>query len=92
MRKQKLEEALEQVQQAIEMLRDTEADIGVSFSDVDAVEALPDSRARMGGRGNGDDEVTSSVASDSDYETTQVSSMRCCPLDLFCVRLRFLWN
>ncbi|GJN33753.1 hypothetical protein PR202_gb22376 [Eleusine coracana subsp. coracana] len=74
-RKQKLEEVLEQVQRAIEMLRDTDADLGFPLSEIDAVEAPPESGDRMGSRDDGDDAVTSSVATDSDYETTQMCDL-----------------
>jgi hypothetical protein len=66
-RKQKLEEVLEQVQW--EMLRDTDADLGTPLSEV---ETPPGS----GVHDVGDDAATSSVVSDSDYETTQVSRDR----------------
>jgi hypothetical protein len=65
-RKQKLEEVLEQVQWVIEMLRDTDADLGTPLSEV---ETPPGS----GVHDVGDDAATSSMVSDSDYETTQVS-------------------
>ncbi|TVU09870.1 hypothetical protein EJB05_43367, partial [Eragrostis curvula] len=71
-RKQKLEEVLEQVQRAIEMLRDAETDLGVPLSGIDAVEASPGNRGSMGGRDDGDDAATSSAAGDSDYETAEL--------------------
>lgn len=72
-RKRALEEVLEQVQRAVEMLRDADADLGVSLSG-DTAAAPPEGEDRRGDVGvDGDDVATSSVASDSDYETAQVS-------------------
>lgn len=72
MRKRALEEVLEQVQRAVEMLRD--ADLGASLSEDAAVAAAPEREDRKGGVGDeADDAATPSVASDSDYETAQVS-------------------
>ncbi|RLM87079.1 hypothetical protein C2845_PM04G18450 [Panicum miliaceum] len=63
-RKQALEEVLEQVQRAVEMLRDGDPDLGVPL--------LSEGEDRKGGTGDdADDGATSSVASDSDYETAQ---------------------
>lgn len=72
MRKRALEEVLEQVQRAVEMLRDADADLAVSLSE-DTAAAAPEGEGHGGGVGDGgDDAATSSVASDSDYETAQV--------------------
>ena len=81
MRKRALEEVLEQVQRAVEMLRDADADLGVSLSeDTAAAPAPPEGEDRKGDVGvDGDDVATSSVASDSDYETAQVSRGRLVP-------------
>ncbi|OEL22946.1 hypothetical protein BAE44_0016037 [Dichanthelium oligosanthes] len=73
-RKRALEEVLEQVQRAVEMLRDTDADLGVSLSD-DTAAAPPEGEDRMGGVGDDADAATSSVASDSDYETAQMCDL-----------------
>ena len=79
MRKRALEEVLEQVQRAVEMLRDADADLGVSLSE-DTAAAPPEGEDRRGDVGvDGDDVATSSVASDSDYETAQVSRGRLVP-------------
>ncbi|KAF8677791.1 hypothetical protein HU200_037785 [Digitaria exilis] len=76
-RKRALEEVLEQVQRAVEMLRDADADLGVSLSESeDAAAAAPEGEDREGGVGDGaDDAATSSVASDSDYETAQMCDL-----------------
>lgn len=73
MRKRALEEVLEQVQRAVEMLRDADADLGVSLSE-DTAAAPQEGEDRKGDVGDdGDVAATSSVFSDSDYETAQVS-------------------
>ncbi|KAF8781124.1 hypothetical protein HU200_001101 [Digitaria exilis] len=76
-RKRALEEVLEQVQRAVEMLRDADADFGVSLSESeDAAAAAPEGEDREGGVGDGaDDAAKSSVASDSDYETAQMCDL-----------------
>ncbi|CAD6224616.1 unnamed protein product [Miscanthus lutarioriparius] len=76
-RKRALEEVLEQVQRAVEMLRDADADLGVSLSeDTAAAPAPPEGEDRKGDVGvDGDDVATSSVASDSDYETAQMCDL-----------------
>ncbi|CAN6204717.1 unnamed protein product [Urochloa humidicola] len=72
-RKRALEDVLEQVQRAVEMLRDADADLGASLAE-DAAAPPPEGEDRKGGAGDdADDAGTSSVASDSDYETAQVS-------------------
>ncbi|KAF8677795.1 hypothetical protein HU200_046464 [Digitaria exilis] len=49
-RKRALEEVLEQVQRAVEMLRDADADLGVSLSESeDAAAAAPEGEDREGG-------------------------------------------
>ncbi|CAD6218909.1 unnamed protein product [Miscanthus lutarioriparius] len=74
-RKRALEEVLEQVQRAVEMLRDADADLGVSLSE-DTAAAPPEGEDRRGDVGvDGDDVATSSVASDSDYETAQMCDL-----------------
>ena len=75
MRKRALEEVLEQVQRAVEMLRDAEdPDLGVSVLSGDTAAAPTEGEGREGGAGDdADDGTTSSVASHSDYETAQVS-------------------
>ena len=79
MPKRALEELLEQVQRAVEMLRDADADLAISLSEETAV-ASPEAEDRKDDVGiDGDDMATSSVASDSDYETTQVSRRRLDP-------------
>jgi len=73
-RKRALEEVLEQVQRAVEMLSDADPDLGVSLLSEDAAAPPPEGEDRKGGAGDdADDGATSSVASDSDYETAQVS-------------------
>lgn len=75
MRKRALEEVLEQVQRAVEMLRDADADLGVSLSE-DTAAAPPEGEDRKGDVGvDGDGVATSSVASDSDYETAQMCDL-----------------
>jgi hypothetical protein len=75
-RKRELKEALEQVQRAVEMLRDADADLGVSLSE-ETTAAPPEGEDREADVGaNGYGAETSSVASDSDYETAQVSRRR----------------
>jgi hypothetical protein len=80
-RKRALEEVLEQVQRAVEMLRDADADLGVSLSEDTAAAPPEGEEDRKGHVGvDGDDVATSaSVASDSDYETAQVSRRRLDP-------------
>jgi len=73
--KRALEELLEQVQRAVEMLRDADADLAISLSEETAV-ASPEAEDRKDDVGiDGDDMATSSVASDSDYETTQMCDL-----------------
>ncbi|CAL5081837.1 unnamed protein product [Urochloa decumbens] len=74
-RKRALEEVLEQVQRAVEMLRDTDADLGASLAD-DASAPPPEVEDRKGDAGDdADDAATSSVTSDSDYETDQMCDL-----------------
>ncbi|RCV12036.1 hypothetical protein SETIT_2G235800v2 [Setaria italica] len=74
-RKRALEEVLEQVQRAVEMLRDADADLGTSLSE-DTAAAPPEGEDRKAGVGDdADDAASSSVASDSDYETTQMCDL-----------------
>ena len=89
MRKRALEEVLEQVQRAVEMLRDADADLGVSLSEDTAAAPPEGEEDRKGHVGvDGDDVATSaSVASDSDYETAQVSRRRLIPHEFFWGRL-----
>jgi len=84
-RKRALEEVLEQVQRAVEMLRDADADLGVSLSEDTAAAPPEGEEDRKGDVGvDGDDVATSSsVASDSDYETAQVSRRRLIPHEFF---------
>ncbi|PUZ71062.1 hypothetical protein GQ55_2G284700 [Panicum hallii var. hallii] len=75
-RKRALEEVLEQVQRAVEMLRDADPDLGVSLLSEDTGAAPPEGEDRKGGTGDdADDGATSSVASDSDYETAQMCDL-----------------
>ncbi|EER96885.1 uncharacterized protein LOC8063723 [Sorghum bicolor] len=76
-RKRALEEVLEQVQRAVEMLRDADADLGVSLSEDTAAVPPEGEEDRKGDVGvDGDDVATSSsVASDSDYETAQMCDL-----------------
>ncbi|KAG0544051.1 hypothetical protein BDA96_02G241600 [Sorghum bicolor] len=76
-RKRALEEVLEQVQRAVEMLRDADADLGVSLSEDTAAAPPEGEEDRKGHVGvDGDDVATSaSVASDSDYETAQMCDL-----------------
>jgi len=76
-RKRALEEVLEQVQRAVEMLRDAEdPDLGVSVLSGDTAAAPTEGEGREGGAGDdADDGATSSVASDSDYETAQMCDL-----------------
>ncbi|XP_062200133.1 uncharacterized protein LOC133902532 isoform X2 [Phragmites australis] len=72
-RKRALEAALEQVQRAIETLRDADADLGGSLSGDAAAEGRPESEDGTGGGGDDRDGAgTSSVASEPDYETAQL--------------------
>ena len=65
-RKRELKEALEQVQRAVEMLRDADADLAISLSEETAA-ASPEAEDRKDDVGvDGDGMATSSVASDSD--------------------------
>ncbi|CAN6167251.1 unnamed protein product [Urochloa humidicola] len=74
-RKRALEEVLEQVQRAVEMLRDADADLGASLAE-DTAAPPPEGEDRKGGAGDdADDAATSSVASDSDYETAQMCDL-----------------
>jgi len=74
-RKRELKEALEQVQRAVEMLRDADADLGVSLSE-ETTAAPPEGEDREADVGaNGYGAETSSVASDSDYETAQMCDL-----------------
>ncbi|CAN6182576.1 unnamed protein product [Urochloa humidicola] len=74
-RKRALEEVLEQVQRAVEMLRDADADLGASLAD-DAAAPPLEGEDRKGRAGDdADDAATSSVASDSDYETAQMCDL-----------------
>lgn len=66
LRRQTLESLLEEIQRALDTLRDD--DLGLSLS-VEASEA-PEHADSEGGRG--DDDSAASLASDSDYETEQV--------------------
>ncbi|PWZ14484.1 hypothetical protein Zm00014a_037683 [Zea mays] len=73
--KRALEELLEQVQRAVEMLRDADADLAISLSEETAA-ASPEAEDRKDDVGvDGDGMATSSVASDSDYETTQMCDL-----------------
>ncbi|RLN32988.1 hypothetical protein C2845_PM03G00200 [Panicum miliaceum] len=76
-RKRALEEVLEQVQRAVEMLRDADPDLGASLLSEDSAAAPPEGEDRKGGStgDDADDGATSSVASDSDYETAQMCDL-----------------
>uniref|UniRef100_A0A0A9D706 MADS box interactor-like n=1 Tax=Arundo donax TaxID=35708 RepID=A0A0A9D706_ARUDO len=72
--------ALEQVQRAIEMLRDADTDLGVPLSKEEDAAGVPpeseDSKGGVGGGGHDGDGVgTSSVASDSDHEAAQLCDL-----------------
>lgn len=76
MRKRALQEVLEQVQRAVEMLRDADADLAASLTEDAAATAPPEGEDRKGDVGvDGDDVATPSVASDSDYETAQMCDL-----------------
>lgn len=76
MRKRALEEVLEQVQRAVEMLRDADYDLGVSLSG-DTTAPPPEGDGNKGDVGNdgGDDAATLSVASDADHDTAQMCDL-----------------
>ncbi|KAG2635528.1 uncharacterized protein LOC120660935 isoform X1 [Panicum virgatum] len=58
------------------MLRDADPDLGVSLLSEDAAAPPPEGEDRKGGAGDdADDGATSSVASDSDYETAQMCDL-----------------
>ncbi|WVZ65230.1 hypothetical protein U9M48_014632 [Paspalum notatum var. saurae] len=75
-RKRALEEVLEQVQRAVELLRDANDDLGVSLSE-DTKAPPPEGEDHGGDAGDdGDDAATSSsVASDADHETAQMCGL-----------------
>ncbi|KAJ1290008.1 hypothetical protein BS78_02G209000 [Paspalum vaginatum] len=75
-RKRALEEVLEQVQRAVELLRDANDDLGVSLSE-DTKAPPPEGEDHEGGvSGDGDDAATSSsVSSDADHETAQMCDL-----------------
>ncbi|CAN6217981.1 unnamed protein product [Urochloa humidicola] len=74
-RKRALEEVLEQVQRAVEMLRDADADLGASLAEDAAAPPLEGEDRKGGACDDADDAATSSVASDSDYETAQMCDL-----------------